>query len=133
MSRKQLDELGALQRSVMEVIWDRGESTVHEVRDALSGDERQPAYTTVLSVLQKLEKSGWVDHRREGRNYVYRASRSRQQEGTSSLRSFMNRVFEGDPRLLLQHLLDDERLDRADLDAIRTMIDRKRKERRDDA
>ena len=91
MTRKRLDELGTLQRRVMEVLWDRQEATVHDVREALAEEERRPAYTTVLSVLQKLEKAGWVAHRREGRTYVYQAARSREQEGSTSLRTFMNR------------------------------------------
>ena len=68
MTRKSLDELGALQRRVVEVLWGRGEGTVHQVVDSLVDDQgKKPAYTTVLSVLQKLEKAGWVEHRREGR------------------------------------------------------------------
>jgi predicted transcriptional regulator len=130
MSRKRIDELGSLQRSVMEVIWNRGESTVHEVRDALDRDP-QPAYTTVLTVLQKLEKAGWVAHRRDGRTYVYQAARSREQEGSTSLRSFMNRVFSGDPMLLFQHLIEDENLDDADLARLRVMLDEKTKEQGD--
>jgi predicted transcriptional regulator len=131
MTRKLLDELGALQRSVMEVIWQRGESTVHDVRAALADQDRQPAYTTVLSVLQKLEKAGCVRHRREGRTYLYQARRSREEEGVSSLHGFINRVFEGDPLLLVQHLIEDERIDDTDLEALRAMIDRRRKERAD--
>ncbi|MBT8486868.1 MAG: BlaI/MecI/CopY family transcriptional regulator [Phycisphaerales bacterium] len=127
MARKRLDELGHLQQDVMEVIWREGEATVQQVRDALAG--RNPAYTTVLSVLQKLEKAGWVTHRQSGRSYIYSALRSREQEGSNALRTFMDRVFRGDPALLLQHLIDDERLSDGDLAALRAMIETRRKER----
>ena len=96
MARKSLDDLGALQKAVMEAVWDLGEATVQQVRDRLGGG-RPPAYTTVLSVMQKLERAGWLDHRAEGRSYVYRATRSREEEGASSLRAFTERVFGGDP------------------------------------
>jgi predicted transcriptional regulator len=128
MSRKRLDELGSLQQAVMDVIWERGEATVEEVRGALRG-RRRPAYTTVLSVLQKLEKAGWLKHRAEGRAYVYSAKRSRRQEGSSALWKFVDGVFRGDPTLLFEHLIEGDRLGDADLAALRKMIDAKRKER----
>jgi predicted transcriptional regulator len=132
MPRKRLDELGSLQQAVMEVLWAKGGSTVQQVRDTLSG-EKTPAYTTVLSVLQKLEKAGWVKHRAEGRSYVYTALQTRDVEGASSLRNFIDGVFKGDPTQLFQHLVDDDRLSDEDLAALRAMIERKRMERRDDA
>jgi BlaI family penicillinase repressor len=131
MARKRLDELGSLQQAVMEVLWKRGESTVQQTLDAITG-RRKPAYTTVLSVLQKLEKAGWVAHRKQGRTYVYRPSRSRAQEGSRSVRRFIDGVFGGDPALLFEHLIRDERLNEADLAELRAMIDRRRTELRDD-
>lgn len=130
--RKRLDELGSLQLAVMEVLWRNTEGTVQAVRDALKGD-KTPAYTTILSVLQKLEKAGWVEHRSEGRTYVYSARRSRAEEDASALRGFIDGVFSGNPALLFQHLIDDDRLSDDDLAALRSMIETKRQERSDDA
>ena len=127
MTAKQFDELGALQQAVMEALWSKGEATVQEVREAL-GTRRSPAYTTVLSVLQKLEKTGWVGHRAEGRAYVYTPKRTRRQAGASALWNFIDGVFRGDPRLMLQHLIEGDRLDEADLLELRTMIEARRKE-----
>jgi len=112
----------------MELLWERGEATVHDLRDALAATGRDPAYTTVLSVLQKLERAGWVGHRKEGRTYVYSAESSRAEEGTSSLGKFIDRVFRGDPKLLFQHLLEDDRLGSEDLEQLRRMIDDRRDE-----
>ena len=124
-----MDELGSLQQAVMEVLWKDGEATVQAVRETLPGG-KTPAYTTVLSVLQKLEKAKWVTHRAEGRTYVYAPARSREEEGTSSLRNFIDGVFRGDPALLFQHMLDDEHLSDDDLANLRAMIESKRKTRR---
>src|SRR5262249_14600851 len=129
MARGSIDRLGALQKAVMEAVWDLGEATVQQVRDHLKR-EPLPAYTTVLSVMQKLEKAGWLTHRAEGRSYIYGPVRSRQEAGATSLRTFIERVFRGDRLLLFQHLLDDEDLSDEDLKALRTMIDRRRKERK---
>jgi predicted transcriptional regulator len=134
MARGSIDRLGALQKAVMEAVWDLGGATVQQVRDRL-GREPVPAYTTVLSVMQKLEKAGWLSHRAEGRSYVYVPVRSREEAGASSLRTFVERVFRGDRLRMFQHLLEDEDLSDEDLKALKTMIDRRRrgkdKERRD--
>ncbi len=112
----------------MEVLWTKGEATVEQVRATLGG-EKQPAYTTVLSVLQKLEKADWVGHRAEGRAYIYSAARSREQAGVSALWKFVDGVFRGDPLLLFEHLIDGDRLDDGDLGALRRMIDEKRQDK----
>src|SRR6516165_3223898 len=122
MARGSIDKLGALQKAVMEAVWELGEATVQQVRDRLRR-EPLPAYTTVLSVMQKLEKAGWLSHRAEGRSYIYTPIRSRAEAGASSLRTFIDRVFRGDRLLLFQHLLEDEQLSEDDLKTLQTMID----------
>lgn len=131
MTGRSLDDLGDLQAAVMEVVWDLGEATVGQVRDRLTG-EKELAYTTVLSVLQKLEKAGWLKHRAEGRSYVYLPRRSRSDAGRSALRKFTERMFGGDPLVLFEHLLDDDRLTADELAELRKMLERRRKELRDE-
>ena len=130
MAGRSLDDLGELQSAAMNVVWDLGEATVGQVRDRLVAD-RELAYTTVLSVMQKLEKGGWLKHRSDGRSYVYIPRRSRNDAGRSALRRFNERMFGGDPLVLFEHLLDDERLTSAELAELRKMLERRRKEHRD--
>jgi predicted transcriptional regulator len=73
--------LGDLERAVMDVLWDvvPGTSdgvTVREVADALDG--RELAYTTVMTVLDRLAGKGMVQREREGRAWRYRAAASRE-------------------------------------------------------
>jgi BlaI family penicillinase repressor len=125
MTRKPLHEIGDLQRQVMEILWEQDEASVQRVRELLGG-ERPPAYTTVLSVLQKLEKAGWVGHKKSGRTYIYAPRHSREEEGRTSLGNYIERVFRGDPLKMFQHLLADERLGDDELAELRRMIDAKR-------
>jgi predicted transcriptional regulator len=122
-----LDDLGDLQKAVMEIVWELGEATVNQVREKL-GRRKRLAYTTVLTVMQKLDKAGWLTHREEGRAYVYRPTKTRDEAGRSSLRQFIDRVCGGNPIAAFQHLLDDEELSADDLSALRKMIDKRRKE-----
>jgi BlaI family transcriptional regulator, penicillinase repressor len=130
MKRRSLDRLGELQQAVMEIIWNLGEATVGQVREQLDARKRHLAYTTVLSVMQKLEKNGWLGHREQSRTYVYWPTKSRESEGTQTLRQFIDRVFGGDPLEMFQHLLDDDKLKADDLNELRKMIDQKRKEQK---
>ncbi|GMV93050.1 MAG: BlaI family transcriptional regulator [Candidatus Hydrogenedentota bacterium] len=128
--RQSVESLGELQRSVMEAIWDLGEATVHEVRDRLA--KKKPlAYTTILSTMQKLEKAGWLKHRADGRMHVFRATRSREEVGMGAMKRLVSRAFKGDPLLMFQHLLEDEKLTAEDLAEMRAMIDARRKRGRD--
>lgn len=129
MTRKPIDDLGFLQKKIMETVWELGEATARQVLERVS-DKKPLAYTTVLSIMQKLEKLGWLKHRTENRTNIYHAVHSRKYESVRSLRKFTEKVFQGDSHLLFQHLIEDEDFSEEDLLEFRKMIDQKRKEKR---
>src|SRR5687768_16387524 len=92
---------------LMEVLWERGPSTVAEVRDALSDDL---AYTTVLTILRTLEEKGYVDHREEGRAHRYAATVPRDLAQKSALKALSDKLFKGSIELLLVQLVSDDKL-----------------------
>jgi predicted transcriptional regulator len=71
-----LSSLGHLEIAVMEILWKRGESNVHQVAQRL---ERPLAYTTVMTTLDRLYKKGWLERRKSERAYHYSARQSRQE------------------------------------------------------
>ncbi|MHC4621814.1 MAG: BlaI/MecI/CopY family transcriptional regulator [Planctomycetota bacterium] len=105
MAHKLLDDLGNLQRAVIETVWELREASVHEVRQEL-GQKKKLAYTTVLTAMQKLEKAGWLTHRADGKSYVYLPTRTREEAGARSVRKFIERIFDGDAVLMFQHLIN---------------------------
>ena len=129
MRVKLLDDLGELQRAVIEVVWEVGEASVHQVRERLS-KKKKPAYTTILTAMQKLEKAGWLRHRNQGKVYVYTPTRTREEAGAKSVRKFLDRIFDGDALLMFQHLMRQDKLSDAELGELRQMIDDKRKEKK---
>lgn len=110
---------------VMAVLWDRGPSTVAEVREAMR-DEL--AYTTVLTVLRVLEEKGHVRHEEEGRAHRYHPLVERQAAGTSALRRLTAKLFRGSPELLMTQLVSDRRLTEEELRRIREMLDHRLQE-----
>lgn len=74
--------LGELERTVMEVLWAREEAgtdgaTARDVSRALAG-ERDLAHTTVMTVLDRLAKKGFLKRKRDGRAWRYRPAASRE-------------------------------------------------------
>lgn len=131
MRIRPVDQLGQLQRQVLEILWDMEEATVRQVLEQIA-PRKDLAYTTILTTMQTLEKNGWLEHRKEGKTYVYRPALSRQQAGAKSIKTLIKGVFNGDPVAMMQRLMDDELLSDEQLDHLRAMIDTKRKERKDD-
>lgn len=129
MSRQSPDDLGHLQRAVLEIVWQLGKATVHQVRDQLS-KRKKLAYTTVLTALQNLEKSGWLRHKTQGKSYIYMPARTREEAGASSLRRLLKRAFDGDAFLMFQHLIKDSNLKDEQLQTLKKLIDEKRKEKK---
>jgi predicted transcriptional regulator len=129
MKKKSLDNLGELQEAIMEVVWAMGEATSRHVQERLS-QKRPLAYTSVLSIMQRLEKAGWLRHRTDQRTYVYQPAFSRDQESRRSLGHFIERVFHGNSQLVIQHLIEQGDLSEEDLLALQKLINRKRRERK---
>jgi predicted transcriptional regulator len=67
------DLRGSLQSEVMQIVWRLGEATVDDVR-AAQPDSRRLAYTTVQTVLNRLEDRGLLERERRGKAFVYRAA-----------------------------------------------------------
>ena len=105
---------------VMTVLWERGPSTVAEVRDRLADPL---AYTTVLTVLRTLEAKGYAGHEEEGRAHRYHALVEREVAGRSALRRLLGTVFGGSPELLLTNLVEARGADAAELARLREVLD----------
>ena len=65
--------LHELETRVMDAVWEQGEATVRSVTDAIAPDGER-SYTTILTVMTRLDKKGFLDRRREGKRDVYVAA-----------------------------------------------------------
>ena len=114
--------LTGLQLTILQVLWDRGEATTQDVWEAVN-EERSLALTTVATLLSRLEKKGVLTHRRDGRQYVYRATVSRAEVRRSKVRELTENLFGGDAAALMTHLVRADEVDAGELARIRDMID----------
>ncbi len=105
----------------MKVVWERRRTTVRDVYEALLED-RKIAYTTVMTMMNVLERKGHLRKKSEGRSFVYQPTRSRKQVMRTMVRDFVDRVFGGSAEPLLVHLVEDRRLTPEELDALARRI-----------
>lgn len=121
--------LGDLQLAIMRVLWDHGEATVVEVHDELRV-ARDLAPTTIATMLGKMERKGVVEHRVDGRRFIYRPRVTEDQVKRSMVRQLTERLFAGNPAALVTHLISRGDIDPAELSELRRILEREQKGRR---
>ena len=110
-----------LETQVLSVLWQHGPSTVRQVFSRLP-DGKQRAYTTILTVLQGMERKGLVSRTRDGAAHVYRAEIDRDAVGQPVVKTLLQNVFSGDPAKVVQALVDSTEVTPEDLTQIRRVI-----------
>lgn len=121
--RSELPPLSEAQLEIMNVVWDRGETTVGEVWNVLS-TQRDIARNTVQTMIVRLEDKGWLRHRTEGHVFIYRATHPREDTQKTMVRRLLDTAFAGSTEGLLLALLNDRSLSKAEADRIRALIDK---------
>lgn len=105
----------------MKILWRRGESAVTDLVSAIPGGEAL-AYNSVLTTIRILEQKGYVDHRQEGRAFVYRALVAEQEASRSEVKHMLSRFFGNSREQLLLTLLGDEDISRDELERLKAAI-----------
>jgi len=92
-----------LELACLRALWQIGEGTVHDVRRVLS-KERVLAYTTVMTLLDRLEKRGCATRRKPGRSFLYRPKINRDTMRDRALKQLLAGFFDGSADALLAYL-----------------------------
>lgn len=106
----------------MGVLWERGNVTVGDVVAALKR-KRPVTYSTVQTILRILETKGYVAHDKVARAFVYRPLVDERQARRRALRHLVTRLFNGSPSLLVLNVLEDERIDPAEMKQLKKLIE----------
>jgi len=105
----------------MRILWDRAEATVLEVQTHLR-PERDLAQTTIATLLSRLEKRAVVEHRLDGRQFVYRPLVTEQDVRRSMVSELTTLLFDGSSTALMSHLLRSREMQPGDLDRVKRLI-----------
>jgi len=123
MARPRSPALTDAEARVMTVLWRLTRATVADVVAVLSR-KRAVSYSTIQTILRILETKGYVTHEKVARAFIYRPVVDARQARRRALRHLVTRLFDNSPSLLVLNVLDDERLDPAELKRLKDLIEK---------
>src|SRR5262245_11306549 len=112
----------AAELQILQVLWDRGPSTVREVHEALQ-EEKALGYTTVLKLMQIMTTKGLVRRDENQRAHVYEAQQPAEKTKRQFAADMLERVFDGSARELMLHALASQRSTREEIEELRHLLD----------
>ncbi len=123
MARSKSATLTEAELRIMNVLWDRGSATVHEVLEAL---DTKPAlaYNSVLTIIRILEKKGYAKHVKDQRAHVYLPQVDRKDATRFEVRHLMSRFFGDSREQLVLNVLEESGIDAEELDRVRQLLER---------
>ncbi len=110
-----------LEMSMLSLLWERGGLTAREVLETLP-DGKQRAYTSVLSILQAMERKKLVRHTTRGNTNVYHALVKQETTLGRALRDLVRDVFGGSPAAAVQHLLSESEVSEEELREVERLV-----------
>jgi predicted transcriptional regulator len=121
MPPKKSNTLTEAELRLMKILWRRGESAVTDLVADLPAGETL-AYTSVLTTIRILEQKGYVEHRQQGRAFVYRPCVAEHEASRSELRHVLTRFFGNSREQLVLSLLGDEEISPGELARLKEAI-----------
>src|ERR1700732_3552671 len=101
--RHALLDLAPLELDCLNMLWPMGEGTVREIRDALAS-HRPRAYTTIMTIMDRLARKGIVERRKTGRAYIYKPNLTAEDARAHALAQVIDSFFGGSKELVIAHL-----------------------------
>ena len=129
MTEREQPRLGARELDIMNALWELGQASVSEVREKLSERGVEVAYTTIQTMLNRLETKGHVTRQLDGRAYRYRPQLRRPAATGEAVRTLIDGFFSGSAEALAMHLVN-RGLSKRELERIMDLIEQRRKEER---
>ena len=122
MARSKSATLTEAELRIMNVLWDKGSATVHDV---LNGLPAKPllAYNSVLTIVRILEKKGYVKHLKDGRSHVYIPQVDRKNATRFEVLHLVSRFFGNSHELLALNILEEKGIDQEELDRLRQLLE----------
>lgn len=107
---------------ILQVLWERGPSSVREVNDVLSA-KRDIGYTTTLKFLQIMHEKGLLAREKDGKGHIYAAIVDREETQRALLDRFLESAFSGSAMQLVMQTLGGHKASSAEIDQIRAYLD----------
>ncbi|MCB1582869.1 MAG: BlaI/MecI/CopY family transcriptional regulator [Xanthomonadales bacterium] len=111
----------------MQFFWRCSKASAPQVHEAINRD-RNVTYSTVKTIIDRLEQKQALKRKdQQGRTIFYSAAISANKLRKPMLNNFIQKVFGGDKKQLINHLLNDEKLSAEDINYLQNLIDKQQK------
>ena len=117
------DRLTNAEMAVMDLLWGSEQLTARQIREQLYGDSDKAQHGTVQRLLQNLEEKGFVHRDRSLGVHLFSAIVGREAYGGLQLESLAEKLTGGSIAPLLTHLLDEKKLDKAEIKRLRKLLE----------
>ncbi len=107
---------------ILQVIWDRGPSTVRDVLEIVNKEGPKRAYTSIMSLMNVMVEKNLLKAKPQGRAYVYSAKVQREATLKKMLQDLVTRAFNGSPSALVATLLGGTRVSPKEMQQIREVV-----------
>jgi BlaI family penicillinase repressor len=123
MGKGKLRAMSPAETEILRLVWQLGRATVQQIHEALP-ESRKVNYKTVQTLLRRLEEKGYLTHKTEGKAHVFCPAVKREAVVKRTVLDFLDRLFGGDPRPLMQFLAEEGRIDAEDIRRLKKLIDK---------
>lgn len=121
--KNSLPALAPSELEIMDVVWTLKEASINEVLERVNALRSSPLRRTTIQVqMQRLEQKGWLDHREDGRTFLYCACREQEETRATIADDMKERVFGGSAVELVRCLVDQKKISSAELNRLKKMI-----------
>ena len=124
MTKRKLRAVSPAETEILRLVWQLEEATVLQICDMLP-PKRKIAYKTVQTLLRRLENKGYLKHRIRGKAHVFFPAVKREAVVKRTVLDFLDRLFGGDPKPLMQFLAEDGKIDAEDISRLRRLTEKK--------
>jgi len=123
LARSKSATLTEAELRIMNVLWEKGSATVHEVLQALPS-KPSLAYNSVLTIIRILEAKGYVKHVKDKRAHIYLPKIDREDATRFEVRHLVSRFFGNSHERLLLNILEESSIDAEELARVRELLER---------
>ncbi|HEV2400683.1 MAG TPA: BlaI/MecI/CopY family transcriptional regulator [Candidatus Sulfotelmatobacter sp.] len=123
MARTKSLTLTEAELRIMNVLWEKGSGTVHDVLQALP-DTPPLAYNSVLTIVRILETKGYVQHMKDRRAHVYIPKIDRKDATRFEVSHLVSRFFGNSREKLLLNILEEQSIDAEELARLRQLLEK---------
>ena len=118
-----MKQLTKAEEEIMQILWQLKEGNVAALIEEMP--EPKPAYNTVSTIVRILESKGFVDHKKQGKGYIYFPQVDRETYSNQSMNKLMDSYFNGSFKSMVSFFMKKNDLDTRELEAILKEINKK--------